>query len=357
MSEEDLKNEIPEADTEEILDQVSDKLPQGEGELRDNISDEKEALEEEDIEEKEADSEISDNASVVQSDPPRRFRAPLMIAFGILLCSVLFFVGLGMFCPSDFNGTWGIELKTSDDGQPLRFNFTFNRDNTLKFQSGGSSYLGSYSTKNENGSLIKDDEGNNVVNISVLKNGLEEKYRFNYSFKGNIITGKTLEMTDLDGLFLSPDSKSADEETIKRHKKMTDSVTKGDSIYYIWSFRPSEVNYYVKKNEGFKPDDQLLFTWIHSNAQSDYSYTIRFNKDGTFDEYSYDFEVHGTYKINNGKCTIQFYDLGNENKEVELDYSVNDDKLDLNGIEFTKTEKTDDYLKNAKDNSNNSKGE
>lgn len=354
MSEE-VKEDIPEVDTEEVRDQLSDISSENEEGLTEESIDEKNDPEEDNSEE--TDHSISESISDTGSARPERFRAPLIIAFAVLLCSVLFFVGFGMFFSSDLNGTWGIELKTSEVGEPLRFNFTFNSDNSLKFQSGGTSYLGSYSIKNEDGSLIKDEEGNNIVNISVLKNGVEEKYRFNYSFSGNFITGKILEMTDLDGLFLSPDSKSTDKETLDRHKKMTDSVTKGDNIYYVWSFRPSEVKYYVNKNEGFKPDEKLLSTWIHKNQQSDYSYTIRFNKEGTFDEYSYDFEVHGTYKINDGKCTIQFFDLGNENKEVELDYTVDGDKLDLNGIDFTKTEKTDDYLKTDKDNSNNSKGE
>ena len=62
------------------------------------------------------------------------------------------------------------------------------------------------------------------MSISMNLNGNPFVFKFNYFFSGNIITGRTLKLTDLSGMFLEPDNEKTDKEEVQKHKKNNEYI-------------------------------------------------------------------------------------------------------------------------------------
>lgn len=262
------------------------------------------------------------------SKKPVRYHAPLYIAGCILMAAVLIFGISACFFNTDIEGTWGIEVPTSEENQTMKFNLNFD-DNTVRLQSGGTVTIGRFSIAEENGGRLVDEDGNSLLMLYLNVDGNPLVYKFNYQFEGNLFTGRTLKLTDLTGMFLMPDTKDSSEEDVKRHKKITESEKRGDTTYYVWSFRPSTEVYKTEKTENFKADSKLIGTWLYKTEDEAYPYTFTFTKDGKFEQYSYEQEIHGTYTVKDGVCVINYYGTSDVERQIELSYTVKDKKLTL----------------------------
>ena len=262
------------------------------------------------------------------SKKPIRYRAPLYIAGCIMLAAVLVFGICACFFNTDIEGTWGIEVPTSEDNQTMKFNLSFD-DNTVRLQSGGTVTIGRFSIAEENGGRLLDEDGNSLLMLYLNVDGNPLIYKFNYQFEGNFFTGRTLKLTDLTGMFLMPDTKDSSEEDVKRHKKITESEKRGDTTYYVWNFRPSTEEYKTEKTKNFKADSKLVGTWLYKSEDNGYPYTFTFTKDGKFEQYSYEQEIHGTYTVKDGVCVIHYYGTSDIERQIELSYTVKDKNLTL----------------------------
>ena len=258
----------------------------------------------------------------------KKYHAPLYIAACIFLASILIFSSFLCFFNTDINGTWGLRIKGADGNKDLVFNLSFD-DTVARLQSAGTVYIGRLSIKDENGEPLRDDSGNPLMSISMNLNGNPFVFKFNYFFSGNIITGRTLKLTDLSGMFLEPDNEKTDKEEVQKHKKNNEYIEKDKTVYYIWSLTPSVEKFDIKKEKNFKPDNKLLGSWLLKRDDDAYPYTLTFNKDGTFEQLAYEMEVYGVYTVDKGKLTLKFVQLGNNDSETTFDYSVDNKKLNL----------------------------
>ena len=259
------------------------------------------------------------------------YRAPLIIAACIFLSVLIFFGVWKCFFDTDIVGTWGIEISLNTDSEKVPFNLTFEKDKTVRFHSGGVTYIGRYE-------LTKDDNDDKLLYIYLSVYGQVQVFRFNYDIEGNILNGRNLKLVDLSGMLLSPDDSSSDKEYIENKKKITDSVMIDGITYYKWNFTPGNENYKISKNDGFKTDKKLVGTWLYDSKELDYSYTMTFNDDGTFEQLAPDVEIHGSYTVKDGVCSTSYYPMNNNIVEQSFDYNVKDGKLTFGSNEFTGTD-------------------
>lgn len=258
------------------------------------------------------------------------YRAPLIIAACIFLAALIGFGVWKCFFDTSLEGTWGIDIAAEDKSDNVKFNLTFSDDNTARFHSGGVVYVGRYE-------LTNDKEHGDVINVYIPVYGQVQLFKFNYSFDGNIFTGRNLDLTDLSGMFLSPDDSSSEDEEVKSKKKTTDSVDINGTTYYKWKFISSSEGYKISKNNDFKKDKKIIGSWLYKNDDLSYAYTMTFNDDGTFEQLAPDLEIHGTYTVKDGVCYTKFYSIGNSLSEQSFDYKVDGDKFTLEQNEFVKT--------------------
>lgn len=262
----------------------------------------------------------------------KRYRAPLIIAACIFFASVLFFGCWKCFFDTSILGTWGVEMISADGNNKLEYTLTFNNDKTVSLHSGGVSYTGRYY-------FVDNEDKGSVVSIYINNSGVPfVAADFGYDFEGNIFTGRSLKLTDYSGMFFTPDTASSDQEQVKEKQKITASTEKDGVIYYIWDFRPSQEIFKTEAVKDAKTDKALLGSWIFREEDSDYSYTITFEEDGSFEQLSYDSDLRGTYSADGESCTLCLYDLSGEKNESSLSYEINGSKLTLNSVEFTKTD-------------------
>ncbi len=277
----------------------------------------------------------------------RKYHAPLYIALIILLAAILFFLGKLCFFNTNIDGTWGMTIKGEGNNPDQTFNLSFD-DSVARLQSAGTAFIGRLTIKDENGNYLKDEAGRSVLSISMNIQGNPYIFKFNYEFTGNAFTGRTLRLTDLSGMFLAPDSKSADKETLEKHKKANEYVERDNTVYYIWSFTPSVEDMGVKKDKNFKPDKKLVGSWLYKSDDNAYPHTMTFTEDGLFEQHYYEYETYGTYSVKDGVCTIKYIELGNDEKKFEINYKVEGDELTLTQ-EYEGTVLAEEKLKKTDD--------
>ena len=275
-----------------------------------------------------------------------KYHAPLYIATCIFLAAVIFFGVKLVFFNTDITGTWGLSVKTLDGSDTMKFNLSFD-DNTARLQSGGTVYIGRLTTKEDDGSYLKDDNGNPMIMLNMNLNSRPFVYKFNYEFEGNIITGRTLKLTDITGLFYAPDQKTDNSDESKKRKKNTGYVERDDKVYYVWSLTPSQENAIPKKPDKFKVDDKLSGSWLYKTEETAFPYTWTFYKDGIFEQNSNELELHGIYQLDGDKLTVSWSGIGGEQK-VELKYKADNNKLTL-AQEYEGTVVMERELKKTKD--------
>ena len=261
---------------------------------------------------------------------PKHYRAPLYIAASVFLGSALLFGGWKCFFDTTLDGSWGLQLKLPDSEEELNYNFTFDGNGGLKYHAGGQTTMGKYYAGMENGKPL--------LTVYLMNGNDPYTAKFNYSFDGNIFSGRKLNLVDLSGFYFTADTAESDEKTVESKKNFTDSVTEDGVTYYKWTLVPAEPIIKQNKPENFTPDKEILGTWYYSADDASNSYTFTFNDDGTFEQYNSQNEIFGSYTVSDGKVDVSYFNIANLEMEGELKYSLNDGKLTIGSHEFTKTD-------------------
>ncbi len=267
----------------------------------------------------------------------RHGRAPLITAAFIFLAALLFFCTWKCFFDTNINGTWEIEIVSSDNSEKVPFDLTFCGNKTVRFHSGGMVYVGRYDFSN--------DEGyGDVLNLYIPVYGQVQLFKFNYRFEGNFFSGRVLKLTDLSGMFLAPDDSSSKDDDVDGKKKITDSVDIDGTTYYRWDFSPAVEEYKLSKYKDFKKDKNIIGSWLYKNDEANYAYTMTFNDDGTFEQLAPELEIHGTYTVKDGVCYTKFYLISGVESEQEFEYKSDGKTFGFEDYEFTKTNDKYAYL-------------
>lgn len=260
----------------------------------------------------------------------RHTRGPLIAAAGIFAATACFFGAWKCFFDSTLDGTWGVELTVPNTEEKVYYRFSFLDNNTVRYQSGGQAAIGRY--------YLNDDDNSHTLNMSFTNGGAVMNAQFGYSFSGNIFTGRQLSLKDISGFFFAPDTADSDETQVKAKKTITDSVEENGTTYYVWNLTPAEEKFRQDKTENFTPDKKLVGIWYaKAEDESQTSYTIVFNEDGSFEQRNFESEIYGRYFLSDNKCTIRYYAIDSNEMGAELDYSVSEGKLTLGTHEFVKT--------------------
>lgn len=56
---------------------------------------------------------------------------------------------------------------------------------------------------------------------------------------------------------------------------------------------------------------------------------MNFSNDGTFCQLSHELEIYGTYSLKDNVCTLNWKEIGSNEKKSDLKYSVDNNKLTL----------------------------
>lgn len=307
------------------------------GTLSEEVSDE-EVSDEEETAEKSVVKDPVGSDGYKKQRRQKRYRAPLIIAACAFAVTILFFCGWQCFFNTDIKGCWKLEISIPDSDKKAEYNFTFEDNNVMRYQTGGQAAIGRYFLSKKNGKDLLTFFLTNGQNYPLSA-------EFNYSFSGNIFTGRHLSLTDLSGFLLVPDDKDADSENVAAKQKITGSVKENDTTYYVWDLTtPSHEEFKQDKPaENFREDKQLTGTWIYKAEEDGFDYTFTFNSDGTFEQRNFESEIHGTYSVSDGKCKVSFYSLSNELMDGELAYSVKDNVLTFGTHQFTRTDDKNAY--------------
>lgn len=293
-------------------------------------------------------SETESNTIVkTKNTKQRKIGVPLIIAACIFLAVVLFFGAWKCFFDTSIIGTWSIGIETTKTDsetkeevkETISYTFDFDDNGNVGLHRAGTTLTGRYS-------LVNDGDGNPKLKISI--SNLGQPYisaDFYYTVCGNIFTGRTLKLTDCTGLFLTPDEAASDSQTDEQESKMklADSTVIDNYRYYILDFKPSEMTYKVVYYDDFKPDSKVTGSWLYKNGDSGYNYTYTFSEDGTFEMISSEIYTKGSYKIDDGKITVHYFDINGTEYETPIDYSVDGNKMTFGGYEITKTDSKYDY--------------
>lgn len=345
MTEEDNPLSDSESESNNVED-INEDNPVAEQDDREEISNK------EDVEVKQSDddsinAERPENESTqntggsVKKVKTKKYHAPLYIAACIFLAAILFFAGKQCFFNTDLDGTWGMTVAGSDGKEDMHFNLSF-QDTEVRFQTNGTVYLGRLTKEDENGSRLTDENGNSMIMINMNLNGTPFLFKFDYEFTGNVFTGRTLKLTDLSGMFYEPE-KNSDDEDVKKHKEKTGYIIEDDTVYYIWELAPSKENYRLSDNKDFKKDNKLTGSWLYKTEETAYPYTMTFNEDGTFEQLSYEVEIHGNYTAKDGEITLNWKELGNTERTTSVNYKVEGKTLTLSQDTMrSELKKTDD---------------
>lgn len=269
------------------------------------------------------------------------FRVPILIAACIFLCTILFFAGWKCFFDTSIEGDWAVEVTSSDGEKVFGYTFSFDDDHVFRMRSGGTTLVGRYYFDTR-----KNSDGTTDPIFSIYLTNMGSPYisaDFGYSFSGNVFTGRTLTLTDYSGLFLPADNADSDPETVKSKKAVTGFVERDGTTYYTWDFLSSDYRSEIEYFDGFKPDETVLGSWIYTEENTGYSYTLTFNEDGSFEQYSYESEMVGAYDYSDGKFTLRFYGLGGTLSETDVAAAVSGDELTFNGLSYKRTADKNDY--------------
>lgn len=295
-------------------------------------------------------SETESNTAVMtkaKKPNQRKIGVPLIIAACIFLAAILFFGVWKCFFDTSINGTWSFSIeKTKTDSETkkemketITYDFDFDNSGNFGMHRGGTTFKGRYQ-------FVDDSDGEPKLKISITNLG--QPYitaEFDYAVCGNVFTGRTLKLTDRTGLLLPPDEVSSDSETEEQKAKMkiADNTVIDGYRYYILDFKSSELTDKVEYYKDFKPDSKVTGSWLYKNGDTGYDYTYTFGEDGTFEMISSEIYTKGSYKIDDGKITVHYFDINGTEYESPISYSIKDDKMTFGNMEVTKTASKDDY--------------
>lgn len=240
----------------------------------------------------------------------RRIDKPVVIAFFIVLLSVVVLVCWQVLFDTNIKGSWKLEFE--EDGKNYSYGFTFGENNTFSQSFGGIKYSGTYTL----------DPSASTLSIKSVTFGNENvNTQFQYEVSGNVFDGKTLVLTN----------------------------AANNKLPFVNS-EPFEPD--IKKYDDFKPDDKLTGIWLYKNDDTGYSYTFTFHKDGTY-EYLYDgVSYYGAYKVKDGVYTYNITSDDGTVNENQFNYAVDGDKLtvytDYYSDVFVRTDNKYAYIQEVK---------
>ncbi len=239
----------------------------------------------------------------------------LIVAACVFLAALLFFGVWALFFQKSIVGTWGVTFTDdSSDKNTVVYSLKFKFDpmtdaeevgtGDVTVNLGNISYFGTYR-------FMESDDGKPQIWIySILDGATFINSHLNYEVEGNVLTGKTLKLTDTEGGF----------------------IPFGDDMDF--EMKPSVIEYKIAKIDDAKLDKAILGSW-EGGTNTIYTYT--FNEDQTFavsSKYRY---ISGSYSANNGTITLCYYTTTGEVQNDTLSYTVNDTgTVSFNKLEFTK---------------------
>lgn len=288
----------------------------------------------------ETDAVASDNSTEQNTIPKhmshskhkvKYYRTPLIIAACVFFASLLFFTGWKLLFDTSIEGTWKVNMVSADGSKTLNYDLTFSSDQTVTLHNGGVSCIGRYY-------FVDREDYGKVIAVYINQSGSPYiSADFGYALEGNYFTGRVLRLTDYSGLFFTPDNADADQKEVEEKKSITDSIVKNDVTYYVWDFKPADVEYMLKDIPEKTVDKSLTGSWLFTDSDADYSYTITFDEDGTFEQCSYDTDIKGIYSADGSNLKLSIVTISGSPIETEVTYTIKDNKLKYNNLEFAKT--------------------
>lgn len=246
-------------------------------------------------------SEIEDSAvspieygETVKPKKKRFIQIPIIISLVIVIGVALGFLIFKCFFNTSIVGTWAIEdptqsEATADEASLSKIYYIFDDDGTASMAYGTMRYAGTYTVSG------------NEINMQIQLANLYASFEF--SVTGNVFTGRTLTFKD----------SSYDME-------------------YTFHSTNREISD-MKVDEDFKPIDKLTGEWNYFDGTYDFNYN--FKSDGTvsIDQNGMLF-VDGVYNYTEDTITIKYF--SDSEQIMELDYTVDEDALVINGLQYLK---------------------
>lgn len=234
--------------------------------------------------------------AVQQPEKKKHFiQVPIIISLIIVVGVALGFLVFKCFFNTSIVGTWAIDDDTAqsgatdDEASSVKTYYIFDDDGVASIAYGTMKYVGTYS--------ISENEVSMEIQSAYLSTSFE------FSVTGNVFTGRTLTFTD----------------------------SSYDTEYTFHSTKIEAPD--LKVDEDFKPNDKLTGEWNYYDGYYDFDYN--FKSDGTVsigqNEMLF---VDGVYTCTDDTITIKYY--ADSEQTMELEYTVNDDALILNGLQYFK---------------------
>lgn len=246
-------------------------------------------------------AEIEDNAVSpleygVEVKPKKKhfIQLPIIISLIIVVGVALGFLIFKCFFNTSIVGTWAIEdptqsEATDDEASLSKTYYIFDDDGVASIAYGTMRYAGTYTVSG------------NEINMQIQLANLYASFEF--SVTGNVFTGRTLTFKD----------------------------SSYDTEYTFHSTNREIPD--MKVDEGFKPDDKLTGEWNYYDGMYDFNYT--FNNDGTVNiAQNGMLFVDGVYNYTEDTITIKYF--SDSEQIMELDYTVDEDALVINGLQYLK---------------------
>lgn len=232
--------------------------------------------------------------TAVQTNNKKRFiQLPIIISLIIVVGVVLGFLVFKCFFNTSIVGTWVIEDDTAqsgateDEASAVKTYYIFEDDGVASIAFGTMKYVGTYSIS---GNEISMDISSAYLTAS-----------FEYTVTGNVFTGRTLTFTD----------------------------TSYDTDYTFHSTNRETPD--LKVDDDFKSNDKLTGEWNYYDGYYDFSYTFNSNGTVSIDQNNMLF-VDGVYSCTDNTITIRYY--ADSEQTMELEYTVDDDALVINGLQY-----------------------
>ena len=225
----------------------------------------------------------------------RSIDTPVIITFFIVLISICILAVLQIFFDTGMKGNWRLRMKR--DNQEYVYHLTILDDKKFSYSFGGVTYDGDYSINPETQTLSLSSSSYGRYNL---------RNNFRYNVVGNIFTGKGISLTTSDDTELP--------------------FLQSDEFVPV-----------IKYYSNFKPDENLLGSWLYKDEKQGYNYTFTFYDDGRY-EYLCSGSRHiGAYKTDGKNFTYNLVVDGSVVNEETFEYSLNNDKLTFITDNFTDT--------------------
>lgn len=229
-----------------------------------------------------------------QTNIKKRFiQLPIIISLILVVGVALGFLVFKCFFNTSIVGTWVIEDDTAqsgateDEASAVKTYYIFEDDGVASIAFGTMKYVGTYSIS---GNEISMDISSAYLTAS-----------FEYNVTGNVFTGRTLTFTDASY----------------------------DTDYTFHSANRETPD--LKVDDGFKSNDKLTGEWNYYDGYYDFSYTFNSNGTVSIDQNNVLF-VDGVYSCTDNTITIRYY--ADSEQTMELEYTVDDDALVINGLQY-----------------------